>query len=174
MSSSRRAAATTVATILALLLAGAVHAASVSMAGGAVTFQTPDGWQDIMQTEGDPEARVFQVPDPSPTGRNSLARVTVTVAGAADVAAFNQFRDAAAAKASLLPAYRAADGAHDPNEVVYSARENDTEFDYVERYWFRSGHAIQLRCVRPARSEAGNKWIVEFDKGCAAIAEQLK
>lgn len=174
MSPSHCAATPPVTAILALLLAGAVHATDVSMAGGSVTFHVPDGWQDIMQTEGDPEARVFQVPDPSPTGKSSLARVTVTVAGAPDVASFNQFKDAANAKANQLPAYRAVDGAHDPDEITYMARENGTDFNYVEHYWFKNGHAIQLRCVRPAQSEAGNKWITEFDKGCAAVAEQLK
>ena len=174
MSLSQRFAATTVTTILALLLAGTVHATNVSMAGGAITFHIPDSWQDIMQTEGDPEARVFQVPDPSPTGKNSLARVTVTVGQVPDIAGFNQYKDAAAERAKLLPAYRASSGTHDPNEVIYSARENGTEFSYVEHYWFKNGHAIQLRCVRPAQSEAGSKWTIEFDKGCSAIADQLK
>lgn len=44
-----------------------------------------------METQGDPEARVFQVPDPSPTGKVSLARVTVTVTRVADISAFHQF-----------------------------------------------------------------------------------
>ena len=172
MSFSHRAAATT--TLLALLLAGTVHATNVSMAAGAVTFQTPDSWQDIMQTEGDPEARVFQVLDPSPSGKNNLARVTVTVTQTPDIAGFNLYKDAAAAKAKLLPAYRASAGTSDPNEVLYSARENGAEFNYVEHYWFKNGRAIQLRCVRPAQSESGSKWTLAFDKGCAAIANQLK
>lgn len=174
MRSSHRNATTTVTTILGLLLAGTVHATNVSMAGGAITFKTPDTWQGIMQTEGDPEARVFQVPDPSPTGKSSLARVTVTVKKAPDIAAFDQYKDAAAEKAKLLPAYRPSSGTGDPNEIIYSARENGAEFNYVEHYWFKNGRAIQLRCVRPAQSEAGTKWTTEFDKGCGAIADQLK
>ncbi len=53
----------------ALVLASAAHATDVSMADGSVSFSTPDSWVGIMETQGDPEVRVFQVPDPSPTGK---------------------------------------------------------------------------------------------------------
>ncbi len=174
MSLSHRLAAIAAAILLALAGIGPVLAAEVSMAGGAIRFHTPDHWQDIMQTEGDPEARVFQVPDPSPTGKNNLARVTVTVTQAPNVASFNEYRAAAEAKAKLLPGYRAPDSTRAPNEAAYSANENGTEFSYVEHYWFKPGHAIQLRCVRPAQSEAGSKWTASFDRDCSALAAQLK
>lgn len=174
MSLSRPLAAAAAAFLLALPGMGSALAAEVSMAGGAIRFHTPDNWQDIMQTEGDPEARVFQVPDPSPTGKNNLARVTVTVTQEPDVAAFNQYRAAADAKAKLLPGYQASGNPSAPNEVVYSANENGTAFRYVENYWFKPGRAIQLRCVRPAQSEAGSQWTTSFDQECRALAAQLK
>ncbi len=65
--------------VSALLLAGAATATDIDMAGGSVRFHTPDPWVGIMETQGDPEVRVFQVPDSSPTGTTALARVTVTV-----------------------------------------------------------------------------------------------
>ena len=57
----------------------------------------------------------------------------------------------ATAKALALPGYQAAQGAACPNSYVYAAKENGVEFHYVEHYWFKDGHAIQLRCVRPER-----------------------
>jgi hypothetical protein len=156
------------------LLAGGAHAADVSMADGSVHFSTPAGWLSIMETQGDPEARVFQVPDPSPTGKNSLARVTVTVKQVADVNGFNQYRSEATAKAMALPGYKAAALPPSPNSNVYTAQENATGFSYTEHYWFKSGHAIQLRCVRPSQTQAGAAWTAEFDKACDAIAAQLK
>lgn len=159
---------------LLMLPAGTPHAAEVSMANGAVKFQTPASWLDIMDTEGDPEARVFQVPDPSPSGKNNLARVTVTVARAADIKAYQQYMATAMAKATQLPGYQASTATHAPNEALYGARENGTEFSYVERYWFKAGHAIQLRCVRPTQSEAGASWTSAFDKGCEGLAKQLQ
>lgn len=158
----------------AMLLAASVHAADVSMANGQVHFTTPNGWLDIMETEGDPEARVFQVPDPSPTGKNSLARVTVTVKRVDDVNGFNQYRSEATAKAMTLPGYKAAAVPPGPNSNVYTAQENAASFSYIEHYWFKNGHAIQLRCIRPSQTQAGAAWKAEFDKGCDALAAQLK
>jgi len=158
----------------AALVGGNALAADVSMADGSVHFTTPDNWLGIMETQGDPEARVFQVPDPSPTGRNNLARVTITVKQVADVNGFNQYRSEATAKAMALPGYKAAAVPPGPNSNVYTAQENATAFSYTEHYWFKNGHAIQLRCVRPSQSEAGAEWKAAFDKGCDAIAAQLK
>lgn len=157
-----------------LLLARTVHAGEVSMAGGSITFHTPDGWRNIMQTEGDPEAQVFQVPDPSPTGKISLARITVTVEKEPDISSFHQFIAEADAKAMALPHYKVAPIPPIPNSNVYTAQEAGTDFSYVEHYWYKHGYAIQLRCVRPSKSLAGKSWLTDFDKGCAALAAQLK
>jgi hypothetical protein len=157
------------------LLAGIpANAAEVSMAGGSVNFSTPDGWLDILQTDGDPEVRVFQVPDPSPTGHSTLARVTVTVKQEPDINGFRSYMDQATATAMALPGYQAATRAPGPNSFSYTAREAGVASSYHERYWYRDGHAIQLRCVRPAQSQAGAAWIAAFDRGCDAIAARLQ
>ncbi|OOG64920.1 hypothetical protein B0E46_05890 [Rhodanobacter sp. B04] len=174
MSFLRRTSTVALALASTILLAGRLHATDVSMADGSVTFSTPDSWQDIMETQGDPETRVFQVPDPSPTGKTSLARITVTVTQAADVNGFNQYKSNATAKAMSLPGYKAAAVPPQPNSNFYTAQENGAEFSYVEHYWFKNGHAIQLRCVRPSQSQAGVSWKNEFDKGCDAVAARLK
>jgi hypothetical protein len=158
----------------ALLLTVSAHATEVSMAGGSVNFSTPDNWLGIMETQGDPEARVFQVPDPSPTGKNVLARVTVTVKQVGDISGFQQYMAEATAKALALPGYKAAALPPSPNSNLYTAQESATSFSYTEHYWFKNGQAIQLRCVRPSQTEAGAAWKAEFDKGCDAIAAQLK
>ena len=158
----------------ALLLAGTVHATEVSMANGQVHFSAPDAWLDIMDTQGDPEARVFQVPDPSPTAQNSLARVTVTVKQTPNVGAFKQYVGEATAKAMALPGYKATAHGDANNTYTYTAQEAGAQFNYSERYWFKDNRAIQLRCVRPQQSQAGAAWVAAFDKGCDAIAAQLK
>lgn len=157
-----------------ILFAGAAGATDVSMAKGAVTFTTPDSWLAIMQTDGDPEARVFQVPDSSPTGKVSLARVTVTVKSEPDINGFQQYMADATAKALALPGYKAAAVPPAPNSIVYTAQENGVKFHYVEHYWMKDNKAIQLRCVRPEETMAGTAWKSAFDKGCAAIAGSLK
>ena len=166
---------TTLAIALATtVLTGAAHAAEVSMGEGNITFATPDSWLAIMQTQGDPEAQVFQVPDPSPTGKSSLARITVTVQHVPDISSFHQFMAQATAKALALPGYQQDKVPPVPNSNLYTAQENGTAFSYTEHYWFKHGYAIQLRCVRPSQSQAGAAWKAEFDKGCDALAAQLK
>ena len=173
MSFVRTASSIAATMIITLLLGGNVHAADVSMASGSINFSTPDNWLDIMQTE-DPEVRVFQVPDPSPTGKDNLARVTVTVKQVPDASGFQQYMGDANAKAMALPGYKAAAVAPSPNSYSYTAQENGTQFSYSERYWLKDGHAIQLRCVRPEQSEAGPTWKAAFDKGCNEIAARVK
>lgn len=158
----------------ALMLAGtAACATDVSMAGGSVAFSTPDSWVAIMETQGNPEMRVFQVPDPSPTARDSLASVTVEVEQIGDLGAFNQSVDQSIRKAKALPGYQALGNPAGPNSHAYAAQEHGVAYRYDERYWFDNNHAIHLRCTRPARSEAGEAWAAAFDKGCAAVAASL-
>jgi hypothetical protein len=166
----------TAALAAALLVAGPVLATDVSMAGGALNYRVPDSWMGIMQTQGDPEVRVFQVPDPSPTANNTLARVTVTVKQVGDAGGFQQYLSAANTKAQALPGYQPIRGVSDsngPNVYVYTAKESGEEIHYVEHYWFHDGRAIQLRCLRPASSQAGKAWLDAFDKGCSGVAASL-
>jgi hypothetical protein len=159
----------------ALLLAGAgaARATDVTMAGGEVAFGTPDNWVAIVETQGQPEMRVFQVPDPSPTARDNLASVTVEVEPVDDLSAFGRYVDNATRKAQALDGYRAIGDRAGPDSHAYTAQEHGTAYRYVERYWFRSNRAIRLRCARPAHSEAGAAWAAAFDKGCDAGAADL-
>jgi hypothetical protein len=157
-----------------MLLAGTLRAADVSMANGSVQFHTPDSWVDILDTQGDPEVHVFQVPDTSATGKVSLSRVTVTVKQVGDMSGFQQYVGTTSAKALVLPGYKAVAVAPGPNTFVYTAQESGVQYNYSERYWFKNGAAIALRCLRPAQSEAGPAWKAAFDKGCDDIAAKLK
>jgi hypothetical protein len=157
----------------ALLLAGTACATDVSMAGGSVGFSTPDNWVAIMETQGEPEMRVFQVPDPSPTARDNLAYVSVEVEQVGDLAAFDRYVGAANLKAKALTGYRAVGNPDGPNSYAYAAQEHGAAYRYNDRYWFKNNQAIRLRCARPERSEAGAAWAASFDKGCDAVAARL-
>lgn len=159
---------------LGLLTSLPAVAANVSMANGSVSFSTPANWMAIMQTSGDPEVQVFQVPDTSPTGQTALARVTVTVKQEPDASGFNAWMNQASAHAAALPGYQAGAQSVAMNSYSYTAREAGVASNYREMYWYRDGHAIQLRCVRPKQTQAGTAWISAFDRGCAALAAQLK
>jgi hypothetical protein len=162
--------------IAALVIASiaVAQADDVSMGSGAVRFSTPSNWVGIMQVDGDPEVRVFQVPDPSPSASTTLARVSVTVKQVVNLQDFNDYVGGAVAKAKNLKDYQPGSNASgDSNSFVYTASESGTPYTYVERYWFRNGHAIQLRCARPTSSQAGESWAASFDKGCRTLATTL-
>lgn len=162
-----------VTVVLALAGIAVAQADDVSMASGSVHFSTPSNWVGIMQVDGDPEVRVFQVPDPSPSASDTLARVSVSVKQVTSLQDFNDYVGGAVAKAKQLKDYQPGSGSEDQNSFVYTASESGTAYTYVERYWFRNGHAIQLRCARPSSSQAGQSWASTFDKGCKTIANTL-
>jgi hypothetical protein len=165
-----------VAVTAALLLASVAiaQADDVTMASGSVHFSTPSNWVGIMQVDGDPEVRVFQVPDPSPSASTTLARVSVTVKQVTNLQDFNGYVGDSVAKAKQLKDYQPGQSTSgDQNSFIYTASESGTPYTYIERYWFRDGHAIQLRCARPSASQAGQAWATTFDKGCRAIASTL-
>jgi hypothetical protein len=163
-----------VATVLLFGGIAVAQADDISMASGSVHFSTPANWVGIMQVDGDPEVRVFQVPDPSPSASTTLARVSVTVKQVANMQDFTGYVSDSVAKAKNLKDYQPGQNASgDGNSFIYTASESGTPYTYVERYWFRDGHAIQLRCARPSASQAGQEWAATFDKGCSSIASTL-
>ena len=168
-----RSAVAAIVLAVGLFATAPAPAAEVSMANGSVQFSPPAGWTEIMETSGDPEVRAFEVPDPSPTGQTALARVTVTVQQVTDLADFRAFENEASSKATSLTGYRA-NATTDPNNLSYTAQESGVAFSYREIYWFKGSYAIQLRCARPQQSQAGAAWATAFDRGCDAIAAQLK
>ena len=162
------------AAALAVASIAVAQADDVSMASGSVHFSTPSNWVGIMQVDGDPEVRVFQVPDPSPSKSDTLARVSVTVKQISDLQSFNDYVSSSVSKARDMKDYApVASATGDQNSFIYTASESGIGYTYLERYWYRNGHAIQLRCARPTSSQAGTSWTTSFDKGCNAVAVSL-
>lgn len=159
---------------ITVTLAGPLRATEVSMSNGTVKFAVPDDWVDILDTDGDPEVHVYQVPDPSPTGKLALSRVTVTVKSITDIASFQQYVGKSSAKAMVLTGYKADAAVPGVNSYSYTAQESGVQYSYSEHYWMKDGHAVQLRCARPQQSDAGATWKASFDKSCESIAAKLK
>ena len=160
--------------VLVLAFGGQAAAAAYSLAAGSVRFSAPAGWPRIMEKDdGDPQFIAFQVPDPSPTGHEVLARVTVTVHTVSDAQAFKTWVDAGLAKARGLPQYQSGARGTGSSRFTYTAMENKQRLDYRESYYFKGNQGVQLRCVRPLVSLAGPAWTADFDRGCDAVARSL-
>lgn len=160
--------------VLLLLAATAVQATDYTLANGDVHFTAPASWPLVMQAKGDPEMMAFQVPDPSPTGDDTLARITVTSTKAADITGFQQYVAERIGAAHSQPSFQEQADQSGPTWIHYTAVEGNHPQTYIERYYFKNGHALQLRCIRPTHSKAGAEWTAAFDRGCDAIAAELK
>jgi hypothetical protein len=155
--------------LTALLLASpALGATDVSMMGGAVRFAVPDHWLPILQSEGETETQVFQVPGAS-AANATLARVSVTAQKVPNLNGFQQFAGNLRSHATSLAEY-APGKAASPTENVYTAKEGAVTLQYFERYFYSDGYAIQLRCIRPADDA---RFGAAFDKGCADVAAHM-
>src|SRR3954469_2698050 len=91
--------------VIGMLLHASAMAGDIAMANGAVRFSVPSSWVPIMQTQGDPETQVFQVPDPSPAGAKTLSRVTVSVKQAGNMAGYQSWMGQQTARARELTGY---------------------------------------------------------------------
>ena len=154
---------------LALVLASTLASATdVSMAAGTLHVPVPDNWVPIMQSVGETETQVFQVPGSSAADA-TLARVSITLEKVPNLNGFQQFAGNMRSRATGLTEY-AAGKAKSPTENVYTAKEGSVKLNYFERYFYSGGYAIQLRCIRPTGDA---KWNASFDKGCADVAAQM-
>lgn len=155
--------------LIALAMASpTVGATDVSMVDGAVRFAVPDAWVPIMQSQGEKETQVFQVPGSSAADA-TLARVSITVQKVPNLNGFQQFAGNLRSHATGLTEYTPGK-ANSPTENVYTAREGTVKLDYFERYFYSNGYAIQLRCIRPSGDA---KFSASFDKGCADVAARM-
>ncbi len=150
-----------------------VLAAGYTLGNGKIHFFVPDNWPMIMrQTQGEPQFIAFQVPDTSPSGKQVLSRVTVTMHQVIDIAEFRSWVKAQVHKSHSLPGYQA-NGKHHSRRFVYHALENGVRMQYLEQYYFKNGYAVQLRCLRPQHDQSGETWQNAFDRGCQQIAHSL-
>jgi len=160
--------------LLAVLAPSACLASQFTLVNGNFSFSVPDGWPRIMQTRGDPETMVFQVPDTSPSRQESLARVSVTSKQVRDLTAFQAFVAEDTAHAQALPGFQLDKQRSTPTAYYYTATEGSAEQTFTAHYYFHDGYAVQVRCVRPSHSQAGNEWTRAFDEGCARITSSLR
>ncbi|HET7301420.1 MAG TPA: hypothetical protein VFJ01_12310 [Oleiagrimonas sp.] len=159
--------------MLLVTAAPACLAAHYTLANGNFRFYVPDGWPRIMSAQGDPEMQVFQDPDPSATSQNALARVTVTSQQVSGITSFQALIDEESSRAQGLPDYHLDKRLSTSTRFHYTATDGSVAQTYVVHYYLHDGYAIQVRCVRPTRSQAGAAWMKAFDKGCAAISDSL-
>lgn len=159
--------------LAALTMALRLHAAEYALAEGAIHFNVPENWSQIMQkTEGNPQFHVFQVPNPDATG--TLTRVSVNARNLATDDSFEAFVEQQVAAAAAGDSFQAQpDHAPDKGKLRYSVNDAGSSQLYSVDYIHRGGLVITVRCVRPADAPASEAWLAAYRLGCAQLAAGL-
>jgi hypothetical protein len=163
-----------------LVLAGACIAAGAqdptrhTLNGGKVHFSVPAGWSAIMtKTDGDPQALIFQVPDPA-GGGSDAASVTIKTRTLPDAAGFAATVQSEYDLSKAQPGY-ARDSAHsDGTAHQYFVQRGKTRYLVRDSFCLTGTIAVQVRCQRPLGDKIPADWISRFDAGCAAVFASLK
>lgn len=149
-------------------------AANYTLADGALRFSVPDAWSAIMEkTEGTPQFRVFQVPNPQ--APETLFRVSVTTRHMRAVTDFRAFVE------QSQNAVRQGEGFSNLGAPVAGEHglhyrfDEDGKVQAVHAGWFQHGlWAIELRCQRPRDARASAAWLQAWRAACADLARQLE
>ncbi|HET6545919.1 MAG TPA: hypothetical protein VFG55_04150 [Rhodanobacteraceae bacterium] len=146
-----------------------------SLNGDKVHFSVPADWVAIMQKhDGNPQAVIFQVPDPSAEANSGTASVTVKTRTLTNPA---QFAAAVQSEFDLSKQQTgyARDAAHsDGSAHQYFVQRGKTRYLVRDSFFLTGTVAVQVRCQRPLIASTPQGWIAGFDAACARVFASLK
>lgn len=164
--------------LLLLLATAGAHAQSGSdftLNEGKIRFSVPDGWSAIMEkSDGNPQAIIFQVPDPATAGTDDTASVTVKSRQLKSPA---DFADATQNEMLLSKAQTGYEAALDGSTAGvhhYFVMRGKTRYDIRDRFTLMGNIAVQVRCQRPLLDATTRDWTAKFNGGCDSVAASLK
>ncbi|MGA9421138.1 MAG: hypothetical protein WBW61_02185 [Rhodanobacteraceae bacterium] len=171
----RNAITTTAALMCIGVFAFAADATDRTLNNGQVHFSVPAGWSAIMEkTDGDPQAIVFQVPDPAIADGAETASVTVKTRSLQSPAEFAGAVQAEFDLSKAQPGYEL-DRAHSEGSAhQYFVQRGKTRYLVRDSFFLTGTIAVQVRCQRPLIDAAPPSWIEMFESGCASVFASLK
>ncbi|MEO7065201.1 MAG: hypothetical protein ABI082_15670 [Dokdonella sp.] len=142
---------------------------------GQVNFHVPPTWSAIMEkSDGNPQAVVFQIPDPATQGSEATASVTVKTRQLKSAAEFpgtvaNEFEHA-----KTQSGYE--NDASNTNKAVHQYFVLQGKIRYLVRDGFAQAGmiSVQVHCLRPLLPANTPAWNKEFDRACDAVLTSLK
>lgn len=175
MQGLRRTAMTMAALVSISVFAFAAKGTDYALNGGQVHFRVPPGWSAIMEkTDGDPQAFVFQVPDPAVADSAETASVTVKTRSLHSPAEFPGAVQAEFDLSKAQPGYER-DSAHsDGSAHQYFVQRGKTRYLVRDSFFLTGAIAVQVRCQRPLIDATPPSWIGMFESGCASVFASVK
>ncbi len=142
---------------------------------GQVHFHVPPTWSAIMEkSDGNPQAVVFQIPDPATQGSEATASVTVKT---------RQLKSAAEFPATVANEFEHAKAQGGYENDASNTNKAVHQYFVVQgktRYLVRDGFAqagmvsVEVHCLRPLIAANTPAWNKEFDSACDGVLASLK
>mgnify|MGYP001598691892 CR=1 FL=1 len=160
---------------LASSLAFAQAKTDYTLNAGAVHFHVPGNWTAIMEkADGDPQAVIFQVPDPATQGTEDTASVTIKTRSLKSSADFQGFVTDEFERAKGQ-AFDESDASNKDSSVnLYCVSRSKTRYLVRDSYQLNGSVAIEVRCQRPLLDGTPTEWNDRFDANCASVVASLK
>lgn len=146
-----------------------------SLNAGQVNFHVPPEWTAIMEkADGDPQAVIFQVPDPVAQGSEDTASVTVKTRSLKASADFQGFVTDEFERSKGQAGYEADSANKDSTVHRYFVTRGKTRYLVRDSYQLSGNVAIEVRCQRPLLDATPKDWSDRFDASCASVVASLK
>ena len=160
---------------LASPLAFAQAKTDYTLNGGAVHFHVPGDWTAIMEkSDGDPQAVIFQVPDPTAQGTEDTASVTIKTRNLKASADFNGFVQDEFERSKGQSGYETDSANKDSSAHRYFVMRNKTRYLIHDNYELAGNVAVLVRCQRPLIEGTPSDWSDRFDASCASVVASMK
>lgn len=142
---------------------------------GQVHFHVPGDWVAIMEkADGDPQAVIFQVPDPTTQGSEDTASVTIKTRSLKASGDFQGFVTDSFERAKGQSGYETDSANKDSSVHRYFVTRNKTRYLVRDTYQLAGNVAIEVRCQRPLLDATPKDWTDRFDASCASVVASLK
>ena len=142
---------------------------------GQVHFHVPPDWTAIMEkADGDPQAVIFQVPDPATQGTEDTASVTIKTRALKSGDDFQSFVTDAFERAKGQGGYENDSTNKESSVHRYFVTRNKVRYLVRDSYQMNGNIGIEVRCQRPVLDATPKEWNDRFDASCASVVASLK
>lgn len=149
--------------------------ATYTLNDGNVTFRMPSAWTAIMEkSDGNPQAIVFQVPDPATRGTDDTASITVKTRM---LKGPDEFPEALQNEYLLSRAQTGYEADHDDKDNGvhrYFVMRGNTRYAIRDRFVLIGYIAVQVRCQRPLLGATTREWTASYDGGCTRASASVQ
>lgn len=142
---------------------------------GQVRFSVPSSWTTIMEkSDGNPQAIIFQIPDPATAGTEDTASVTVKTRQLKSPLDFPEAMKNELALSRAQGGYEAEALTDDTGVHNYFVTRGQTRYSIHDKFVLRGTIAVQVRCQRPLLDATTKNWATSYDNGCTSVVASVK